>query len=418
MDKRITALVILGIATLGAAAQDRAFAPRRLASADLKVPVPQAALDLQFQAFSAMPGVEVEYSRFGSVQRLKGQTQLFVSKAGRSVQFEQPADEIFSKLRPVLAAKGTEQLIVRSVLEHADGRLLSLKMSQTIRGLPVVAGDAQPEIDTATGEIVSASFFFVPDQGLPTKPRISAQEAFRVAAATLEATDKAAKGTVKQSMAPTLKYYRPHRRTDAPTLIWEVYAHYRPSNDDVNQQSATVLVDAIQGWTIDAFPDTATAVNWPGWTAFNAAPVTASFPNGLGLTTDSVASATWLNLAQADQAWADYGLGLTPRDLYLVVHYGSGFSNAGTTRNHVPPLALRNLGNRLASDSAAQRYIEIELTVRSDGRVDSERVVTRDPGKSAADETLQALQAARFRPRMVDGAAVDTAGVRFRQAFR
>ena len=84
----------------------------------------------------------------------------------------------------------------------------------------------------------------------------------------------------------------------------------------------------------------------------------------------------------------------------------------------VPPLALRNLGIRPAGDSAAQRYVEIELTVRSDGRIDSERVVTREPGKSASDETLQALQAARFRPRMVDGAAVDTEGVRFRQAFR
>lgn len=325
MDKRIAALVILGITALGAAAQDRAFAPRRLASADLQVSIPQAALDLQFQALSAMPGVEVEYSRFGSVRRLQGQTHLFISKAGRSVQFEQPADEIFSKLRPVLAAKGTERLIVRSVYEHPDGRLLSLKMSQTIRGLPVVASDAQLEIDTATGEIVSASFFFVPDQGLPTEPRISAQEAFRVAAQALEATDKAATGTVKQPLAPTLKYYRPHRNTDAPTLIWEVYAHYRPSNGDVNQQSAIILVDAIQGWTIDAFPDTAMAVNWPAWTAFNAAPATANFPNALGTTTDSVASGTWLNLAQADQAWADYGLGLTPRQLEVVVHYGTGF---------------------------------------------------------------------------------------------
>lgn len=336
MDKRITALVILGIVTLTSTAQDRGFAPRRLVSADLKVPVPQAALDLQYQALAAMPGVEVEYSRFGSVRRLKGPTQLFISKAGRSVQFEQPADEIFTKLRPVLAAKGTEKLIVRSVYEHPDGRLLSLKMVQTIRGLPVVASDAQLEIDTATGEIVSASFFFVPDHGLPTKPRIPAQEAFRVAAEALEATDKAAKGSVTRPMAPTLKYYRPHRKTDAPTLIWEVYAHYRPSNGDVNQQSAIVLVDAIEGWTIDALPDTANAVNWPAWTAFNATPATASFPNGLGLTTDGVASATWLNLAQADQAWADYGLGLTPRDLYLVVHYGSGFTNAGTTRNQVP----------------------------------------------------------------------------------
>jgi hypothetical protein len=82
----------------------------------------------------------------------------------------------------------------------------------------------------------------------------------------------------------------------------------------------------------------------------------------------------------------------------------------------VPPLALRN---RLAREpSPAERYVEVEFTVRSDGHVDSERVITREPGKSAADETLLALQAARFRPRVVNGAALDTERVRFRQAFR
>ena len=82
----------------------------------------------------------------------------------------------------------------------------------------------------------------------------------------------------------------------------------------------------------------------------------------------------------------------------------------------VPPLALRNRSAR--EPALAEPYVEVEFTVRSDGRVDSERVIAREPGKSAADETLQALQAARYRPRVVDGAALDTAGVRFRQAFR
>jgi hypothetical protein len=82
----------------------------------------------------------------------------------------------------------------------------------------------------------------------------------------------------------------------------------------------------------------------------------------------------------------------------------------------VPALALR--GVSVHEDSAPGRYVEIEFTVRSDGRVDRERVLTREPGKSAADETLQALQAARYRPRVVDGKPVDTEGVRFRQTFR
>ena len=82
----------------------------------------------------------------------------------------------------------------------------------------------------------------------------------------------------------------------------------------------------------------------------------------------------------------------------------------------VPPRALHT--SPPSEPTAAQRYVEIEFTVRADGRIDRERVVTRDPGKSAADETLQALQAARYRPRMMDGEALETEGVRFRQAFK
>ena len=82
----------------------------------------------------------------------------------------------------------------------------------------------------------------------------------------------------------------------------------------------------------------------------------------------------------------------------------------------VPTLALRR--GPAHESSAAERYVEIEFTVRADGRIDRERVVTREPGKSAADETVQALQSARYRPRMVEGAVLDTEGVRFRQAFK
>ena len=77
----------------------------------------------------------------------------------------------------------------------------------------------------------------------------------------------------------------------------------------------------------------------------------------------------------------------------------------------VPALAL-------SAPSTNARYVEAEFTVRADGHVDSGRVVSNELGRSAADETLQALQIARFRPRMVADTAVDTPGVRFRQPFK
>jgi hypothetical protein len=248
MDIRIAAAVVLGTIALGtsAPAQDRAFAPRRVSASELKIPVPQAALDQQFRALKAMPSIEVEYSRLGSISRLQGQTHLFISATGRSKSFDQSADEIIQKLRPVLLARGTEKLITRSSYEHPDGRLLSLKLGQTIRGLPVEGTDVQLEIDTATGEIVSGSFVFVPDHGLPTEPRIGAQEAFRVATEAVEETHKAAKGAVTQPHAPVLKYQRPYRSGDVPRMIWEVYAAY-PAQGGVDGGTVIVVIDAVTG---------------------------------------------------------------------------------------------------------------------------------------------------------------------------
>lgn len=80
-----------------------------------------------------------------------------------------------------------------------------------------------------------------------------------------------------------------------------------------------------------------------------------------------------------------------------------------------PPSALRR--RMSAGEQAVERYVEVEFTVRANGRIDRERVIDRDAGKSAVDETLSALRAARFRPRMLNGEALETRGVRYRQRF-
>ena len=80
-----------------------------------------------------------------------------------------------------------------------------------------------------------------------------------------------------------------------------------------------------------------------------------------------------------------------------------------------PPLALRN--REQPRTQLSERVVEVEFTVRADGKIDGERVLNRDAGKSAVDETLSALRAARFRPRIEDGDAVDVHGVRHRQSF-
>jgi tetratricopeptide (TPR) repeat protein len=78
-----------------------------------------------------------------------------------------------------------------------------------------------------------------------------------------------------------------------------------------------------------------------------------------------------------------------------------------------PPLALR----KMRAPNTKERIVEIELTVHADGRSGGERVLVREAGKTAADETLLALQLARYRPRIVDGRAIAVEGVRHRQVF-
>lgn len=82
----------------------------------------------------------------------------------------------------------------------------------------------------------------------------------------------------------------------------------------------------------------------------------------------------------------------------------------------MPAAVLRN--RHLAAADTTEEFVEVEFTVRGDGHIIDERVIERGPGKSPVMETLGALRAARFRPRMVEGRALVTEGVRFRQSFR
>jgi hypothetical protein len=234
------------------AAQDAAFAPVRLRTEQLRIPIPQTVLDRQFQALSRMPGIEVEYDRFGSITRLKGHTRLFTSVAGRSVKEDEPANEIFARLSPLLAAKGTEMLVVGTAL-RGDRRLWRLFLRQTIRGRPVSYSGGTVVIDATSGEIVEASFTFVPDFGLPAKPKVDAAHAMRVAAEAVESPSQAAKGTV-DVRPPALMYFRSPRPREPTALVWEVRTHYRPQGADPNDGDTIILVDALEGWPIQSLP--------------------------------------------------------------------------------------------------------------------------------------------------------------------
>lgn len=81
-----------------------------------------------------------------------------------------------------------------------------------------------------------------------------------------------------------------------------------------------------------------------------------------------------------------------------------------------PPLAARHLGR--PPEDVIERYVEVQFTVTSDGSVSDEQVISRDSTRRQAAEALQAIRAARYRPRFVDGEPVDTPGMTRREIFR
>lgn len=82
----------------------------------------------------------------------------------------------------------------------------------------------------------------------------------------------------------------------------------------------------------------------------------------------------------------------------------------------LPPSALRT--RHLSPEETREQIVEVEFTVRGDGHIINEDVIDRGPGKTTVVETLSALRAARYRPRIVQGRTQMTEGVRLRQTFR
>lgn len=81
-----------------------------------------------------------------------------------------------------------------------------------------------------------------------------------------------------------------------------------------------------------------------------------------------------------------------------------------------PRLALRN--RALPPDLVDESYVEVEFTVTAEGETTSARVVDGNGDSRQAGETLEAIRAARFRPRFVDGEPIDTPGVIYRETFK
>jgi outer membrane biosynthesis protein TonB len=79
-------------------------------------------------------------------------------------------------------------------------------------------------------------------------------------------------------------------------------------------------------------------------------------------------------------------------------------------------LATRNL-NR-SDEDVEHHFVQVAFTVGADGAVRDEAVIDQDATPRQVAETLVAVRTARYRPKFVNGEAVDTKDVTIRQMFR
>lgn len=81
-----------------------------------------------------------------------------------------------------------------------------------------------------------------------------------------------------------------------------------------------------------------------------------------------------------------------------------------------PQLATRNL-NRPQSE-VIERFVQVEFTVLPDGSTKDEHVVEQDATSRQVSQTIDAIRAARYRPKFLQGKPVETQAVSYRQAFK
>ncbi|WP_293860028.1 TonB family protein [Steroidobacter sp.] len=82
----------------------------------------------------------------------------------------------------------------------------------------------------------------------------------------------------------------------------------------------------------------------------------------------------------------------------------------------LPPLAMRN--RQLPPQQTDEKFVSVQFTVTTTGDVADAKVVEQNGSQRQASEALQAIRASRYRPKFVDGQAVETQGVVTREVFK
>jgi hypothetical protein len=245
--RRYSALVAMLLFAAVATAGRPAGPPVLLKAEDLPVAVESAVLQKQFDALSAMPSVQVEYSIRGPVTSISGDTGVVLPGSVRQLKEGASAKVVLDAFRSVLLATGGETLTVtRNWLWLPKVR--QIRAEQSIRGIPVANGRVALTFDEDTGRVQSFEAGFLPGRNLPKKAELSAEQAWQAVVRALEASADAVSGSAREIEKPTLAYFGAQPDSTRAQLVWSVRVGFEcPSG---RQDHELVWIDAIDGMVV------------------------------------------------------------------------------------------------------------------------------------------------------------------------
>ena len=219
--RRFMALVLLLFLTAYSSSAVSDCSPSYLDPPESPITVDPALRQRQSDELRAMSLESVEYSLRGPIKLLRGNTgillpeDIFKRKEGDS------ADDILALLSGLLLAAGTESLNVRENSARY-GSEYRLRLTQFIRGLPVLESGVSLGYDALTRRVTTVVAHFVPDRDLLRAPRLSAKLAEQVVPKALAIAEKIDASDVEIMDGTHLGYYADNYSPEPVQLVWVV----------------------------------------------------------------------------------------------------------------------------------------------------------------------------------------------------
>jgi TonB family protein len=108
---------------------------------------------------------------------------------------------------------------------------------------------------------------------------------------------------------------------------------------------------------------------------------------------------------------------------WKLIHEAASLSSSAATALNVPvrvyyptPQIVVDVP-AVSAEETQSHFVQVEFTVAADGSVQDARLVDHDTSDQYAQEIFDAVRAARFRPKFIDGQAVAATGITYREVF-